>query len=167
MKSLNDAFKFVILTSLIVGQAYGCDMGDREDAYQTFLEEKEGVNLHTFAHIKGNVQEKNWNGEQFSLFHATGRDLETLMECDADVICIQNIKSHQIRRECYQLLKERYAHFYVETDEACPQFVASKYEIKDPYYIPINENEGLFDFVLTNAQASLGHFYCAQSSISL
>lgn len=102
MKSLSDVFRLTILTILVVGQVYGASEEDRKDAYQIFLEEKEGVSLHTFAHVRGNVQEKNWKEAHVSFFYAISPDLETIVNCDADVVCIQNIESHQVGRDCYE-----------------------------------------------------------------
>lgn len=124
-----------------------------------------------FFYLEGNVKEKSWSGKQLNIltmnvcFVAGGFAelfaggignwqtridplVENILNQDPDVICLQEVNDVNAGYALHEKLKNNYAHFYHNVgatvlSQNSGHFVASKYAINDPMFIPFNTGEGL------------------------
>lgn len=138
------------------------------DSYTLFLAERESANVHSYAYLEGASKEKMNEEKRFTILNyiakESGELSEEILGHDADVVCLQGIASHEIGHQYYNALKSRYAHFYVETCDTGISLIASKYQMENPLFISLGNNNGLFDFVLVDRENVVGHLYFAQLS---
>ncbi len=130
-----------------------------------------------FLHLQGSSTEKQSEG--FTILHLEERNfpteglsnlVEKIAAKDADIVCIQKIVSEEEMRTFYQLLQNRYAHFYLYMSpsalhlpkETSGLLVISKYPLEKLHFNQFAEVEnGFFDFVITSGQTGIGHVYTA------
>ena len=97
---------------------------------------------------------------------------QDILSTNADVLCFQEAFNPQVAYDLYELLQKQYAHFYIPVDssEVNPAglFIASKYAIENAHFTPFESQNnssisGVFDFVLTDSNISMGHLYIMAS----
>jgi hypothetical protein len=139
-------------------------------------------NQNDFVHMQGSAPEKictdveirflslnptNYLKEQRS-------DITNLLSLDSDIICFQRISIDEAG-SIYEDLQGTYAHFlyldgFIGTLDFSSQpeqngiLIASKFSIEDVQFNQsrrdmANSSEGVFDFVIKNADQALGHIY--------
>jgi endonuclease/exonuclease/phosphatase family metal-dependent hydrolase len=101
---------------------------------------------------------------------------EKVMTADADIVCLQEVHAEDASYALYEMLKDRYAYFYVAIGPrvlgfsldtlGLPSglFVASKYPLEHAEFSPFSVvglpmNYGFFDFIVKNDSAAIGHVY--------
>jgi hypothetical protein len=136
------------------------------DSYTLFLTERESINVYSYAYLEGASKEKINEKKQFTVLNHIAKERgelsQEILGHDADVVCLQGIALHEIGHQYYNALKSRYAHFYVETCETGISLIASKYQMENPLFISLGNNNGLFDFVLVDRENVVGHLYFAR-----
>ena len=134
------------------------------DSYQHFLNQRQAVDIHSYAYIEGNAKEKIINDQQLILLniHVPNRSKQIeVLKHDADVVCLRGILSHREGYAYYQMLKDRYAHFYIETSDENISLVALKCRLRDPMFTFYGEGNQVFDFTIIGFEDALGHIYIA------
>lgn len=101
---------------------------------------------------------------------------DKILSVDADVVCLQEIHAEDASESLYELLKDRYSHFYTAIGPrvlgfsleslGLPSglFIASKYPIEKPQFTQfsvsgVQMNYGFFDFLIKNGNDPIGHIY--------
>ncbi len=101
---------------------------------------------------------------------------DKILSADADVVCLQEVHAEDASQALFELLKDRYSHFYTAIGPrvlgfsleslGLPSglFVASKYPIERPQFTlfslsGVQMNYGFFDFLISNGKDTMGHIY--------
>lgn len=101
---------------------------------------------------------------------------DKILSVDADVVCLQEVHAEDASQALFELLKDRYSHFYTAIGPrvlgfsleslGLPSglFVASKYPIERPQFTlfslsGVQMNYGFFDFLISNGKDPMGHIY--------
>ncbi len=152
-----------------------------------------------FIHLRGAVREKLGDGQfsvlslalgassdRFSTFDETvlWNDripymMERVQAMEPDILCLEEVFNEDAAYIAYSLLKNDYAHFYIDIGTKVLGFssetlglpsgllIASKYPIQQAHFTPFAQgkskvNYGFFDFIVGSAEHPLAHVYATQ-----
>ena len=137
------------------------------------------------VYLRGSSEEQNTSTTDFIILNLKSGSLATseisdlankILSENADVVCIQEVLADDHAYDLYETLEGNYAHFiYVPPTAAFDlpgsgcvggMLIASKYRMEQTQFNTFLEersesNEGFLDFVLKNANTTLGHVYAA------
>ncbi len=172
----DEVFHNIVLQNAIISYAQRALEDETLNPYQRYVVQNflnSAPHVSDYVYLPGIADSKRGSGENLTILNFDPKweadlTLEGLLEKvlneDADVVCLQEIIEVD---SVYDLLKDRYAHFYTTID-GCKRgvLVASKYPMDNPHYRPFSvkdsgEGNGFIDFKLSNGDTSLGHVYIA------